>query len=726
MNLSIFIIPLAVSIGIVIVLTAFPKRSVAGATSLIIFALALVIWAVSYALFKISTPGLGFFWLSFVNLGATVASTAMFVFTLEYTNRGHWLTRRNIFMLFVALILVQVLLWVNLWRGWVSTEVNRQAISQVISHGLWIQALYSDFLAFVSALLLAQTFIHSPLPYRMQSSSILVGAISPIAFSFLGFSGWIELSAADFMLLAFTITALSFTYGLFYYRLLDIIPIARDVVVERMSDGWVMLDTQNRIIDLNPAAEEVLGLPRDSIFGKSADVVLSNWPNIVNRIGDSRELDVRETINMPEGWRYYNLRITPLKNRFDRQMGQLIVFRDITQRKRSEDARQRARDEMFILLNAISGAASRATELEDFLTESVSQIVYAFKSQASALFLLEERNSDSRILSLAAHHEFSQEIFAGISSIPGSIDLVSWMLEHWEPLLIPDVSADSRMPLAMQKSGIQSLLIVPMIIEEKVLGMISLARVEKPGFGSDEIARLTVLADEVAAFIHSDRQRRMAIALRERQRLVRDLHDSVTQKLYGLLTLTEAAQAGLEAGSLDMPAQVLSRIGENARQALKEMRLFLYELQPVDLEREGLISILNQRLAAVEGRADIKARLLADEKICLPLPKEVALYFIAQEALNNVLRHACAKSVTVCLKQKKGNVTLEIEDDGSGFDIKHADNGGMGLRNMRERIEQVNGKLKISSSQGKGTKIMVTVGMDTQPILRKQPERMLQ
>jgi hypothetical protein len=74
MNLSIFIIPLAVSIGIVIVLTAFPKRSVAGATSLIIFALALVIWAVSYALFKISTPGLGFFWLSFVNLGATVAS----------------------------------------------------------------------------------------------------------------------------------------------------------------------------------------------------------------------------------------------------------------------------------------------------------------------------------------------------------------------------------------------------------------------------------------------------------------------------------------------------------------------------------------------------------------------------------------------------------------------------------------------------------------------------
>jgi signal transduction histidine kinase len=156
------------------------------------------------------------------------------------------------------------------------------------------------------------------------------------------------------------------------------------------------------------------------------------------------------------------------------------------------------------------------------------------------------------------------------------------------------------------------------------------------------------------------------------------------------------------------------------------MRLFLYELQPVDLEREGLVSILNQRLAAVEGRADIKARLLADEKISLPLPKEVALYFIAQEALNNVLRHAYAKSVTVCLKQKKGNILLEIEDDGTGFDTLHPNHGGMGLKNMRERIAQVSGKLRITSTPGKGTKVSVSVGRDTQQLPQKQLEHILQ
>jgi signal transduction histidine kinase len=171
----------------------------------------------------------------------------------------------------------------------------------------------------------------------------------------------------------------------------------------------------------------------------------------------------------------------------------------------------------------------------------------------------------------------------------------------------------------------------------------------------------------------------------ERQRLVRDLHDSVTQKLYGLVTLTEVGQAGLDTGSetkLDVTsAQIISRIGEYARQVLKEMRLLLFELQLVNLERDGLVSILIHRFAAVEGRADAKARLLADKNISLSLEKEVALYFIAQEALNNVLKQASAKSLTIRLKQKK-NVILEIEDDGCRISPQVVDQSGMGLRNM--------------------------------------------
>ncbi len=239
-----------------------------------------------------------------------------------------------------------------------------------------------------------------------------------------------------------------------------------------------------------------------------------------------------------------------------------------------------------------------------------------------------------------------------------------------------------------------------------------LGRREKPVFSQDEIVRLMTLSDQIAILIDSDRRRKLAITLSERQRILRDLHDSVSQKLYGLVTLTEAAQAALEAGSQINPSEVLSRIGDNARQAVKEMRLFLFQMQPIDIEKEGLISVLHHRLAAVEGRADIKARLLSDENIFLLKDKEVALYYIAQEALNNVLRHAHANSVLVTIKQGKRNVILRIQDDGTGFDPKKVDRGGMGLRNMKERALQINGKLNVLSKPGQGTKIVITVGKD--------------
>ena len=131
-------------------------------------------------------------------------------------------------------------------------------------------------------------------------------------------------------------------------------------------------------------------------------------------------------------------------------------------------------------------------------------------------------------------------------------------------------------------------------------------------------------------------------------------------------------------------------------------------MQPVDL-KDGLVSTLHHRLAAVEGRADIKARLIADDDIQLTKEKEIALYYIAQEALNNILRHAHAKTVSITLKQTRLNVILKIIDDGRGFDVKKIDHGGLGLPNMKERAEEVNGRIKIISAPKTGTKITITV-----------------
>jgi PAS domain S-box-containing protein len=199
-------------------------------------------------------------------------------------------------------------------------------------------------------------------------------------------------------------------------------------------------------------------------------------------------------------------------------------------------------------------------------------------------------------------------------------------------------------------------------------------------------------------------------ALEERRRLARDLHDSVTQSLYSLTLLAEATRRLAKAGDLERVENQVARLGETAQQSLKEMRLLVYELRPLPLEQEGLIGALQQRLDAVEKRSGVNARLIVENIDRLPEPIEAALYYIAQEALNNALKHAGATSVMVKLSGAQQHVRLEVIDNGRGFDRAGiADRGGLGLTSMRERAERLGGTLTLESTPGSGTRLCLAV-----------------
>jgi signal transduction histidine kinase len=163
-------------------------------------------------------------------------------------------------------------------------------------------------------------------------------------------------------------------------------------------------------------------------------------------------------------------------------------------------------------------------------------------------------------------------------------------------------------------------------------------------------------------------------------------------------------------GDLERVEGYLERLGEISQQALKEMRLMVYELRPLVLKREGLAGALQQRLDAVEKRAGVDVRLLVEGEIELPVSVGEGLYRIAQEALNNILKHAEATCVTVRIHSDGNRVTLEITDNGTGFDPGDAtDYGGMGLASMRERAEKLGGSLTVLSKPGEGTTVRVDV-----------------
>jgi signal transduction histidine kinase len=200
--------------------------------------------------------------------------------------------------------------------------------------------------------------------------------------------------------------------------------------------------------------------------------------------------------------------------------------------------------------------------------------------------------------------------------------------------------------------------------------------------------------------------------LEERQRLARDLHDSVTQALYGITLHAQAATRLLASGDVSSAADSLGALQNTAQEALDEMRLLIFELRPPILEQVGLVAALRARLNAVEGRANLQTKLIADGVGDLPSLVEQALYRIAQEALNNALKHAHARRITVQMQQAQASVILEITDDGVGFEPAVArENGGLGLRGIAERVAQLDGTLTLESAAGVGTQLRVEIAL---------------
>jgi signal transduction histidine kinase len=213
----------------------------------------------------------------------------------------------------------------------------------------------------------------------------------------------------------------------------------------------------------------------------------------------------------------------------------------------------------------------------------------------------------------------------------------------------------------------------------------------------------------------------------ERRRLASELHDSVTQAVYGLILLSEAGRRTAEAGDPAGTARIHALVGETATKALKDLRLLMYDLRPNMLGDQGLVGAIENRLRTVERRAGVEARLTIEGGAAvqrLSPAAEEALFGIAQEALNNALKHAAAAAVTVTLRflpdagqngslqsrsPQNGSlqntyIEIVIADDGRGFDLATV-GSGLGLVGMHERAQRAGGSLTIESAPGMGTRV---------------------
>lgn len=279
----------------------------------------------------------------------------------------------------------------------------------------------------------------------------------------------------------------------------------------------------------------------------------------------------------------------------------------------------------------------------------------------------------------------------------------------------PEIHRLDGTPWNLEEPGI--VLTIPMYIQSEAVGFFEVRQVEAYARPKDR-ATAAAFASQAAVAVELARlyQRLQQTAVaEERARLARDLHDSISQSLYAITLYARAAQRRLSEGSLDAVEKHINELALTSREVLGEMRLLIFELRPMALQQYGLKGILEQRLQTVEARSGLETHLDIRLTSSLPAPVEENLYHIALEALNNAIKHAQAGRVSLSLTQDERAIHLSIHDDGVGFAPASLSDGGLGLKNIQERVRGMNGQLTIQSEPGAGTTVAVEVPYDNYP-----------
>jgi signal transduction histidine kinase len=298
--------------------------------------LASLIWSLTYAFYWLSSTAQDrIFWLDATYVGVVIAPGAFFVFKLVYTHRERWINRATLGLLTIEPVITLILLWTDPLHG-VFFDGKRTPDSSTIFDGgpwFWTHVVYSYGILMVSYVLLVQLYRRTEPPYRQQTRAVLFAVTLPWISNIISIVGLNPLPALDLTPVAFTVTGLILTYALFYNQLFDLMPVARDKVIETMREPVFVVDAQRRIIDLNPAARrllhEMMPKPADSFIGQPITVFFSDWTRWITE-GDTRT-ETRLEIAGKE--RYYERLISPLIDPHGQQQGKVVVLNNITRRK---------------------------------------------------------------------------------------------------------------------------------------------------------------------------------------------------------------------------------------------------------------------------------------------------------------------------------------------------------------------------------------------------------
>jgi len=506
----------AISAGLA--LYSWRHRRAVGATPFALLMLAVAVWTLGDAL-RLGSMDLAtkLFWARMRYLGIVVVPAAWLAFALQYTAREKWLTPRNMAMLAIEPLVTLLLVWTNdahhlIWSD-VRLETSGSLLVWRAPHGaaFWVHAAYSYSLFLLSTLLLVQALIRSPRPYRMQTGVLLIGMLAPLVGNVLSTFG-LSSFPLDLTPFAFTIAGLAVVWNILYFRLFDIVPAARSAVVDSISGGVLVLDVQDRVVDINPAAQNIIGLPASEVLGQPIERLLADRPDLVERYRDVVETHAEITLGQGKSRRDYDLYIAPLHDQRDRLIGRLIILYDITERKRAE-ADIMAQKQLFESLVAMARATAKQPSLEATLQSAVNMAAALTEAEEGSIFLLDGTGVVTH--GILARGEESPAQREDIVDSVMKDGLAGWVVHHRQPALVSDTLLDDRwVELPNAPYAARSALAIPIVSGSAVLGVLTLTHSKPNHFTTEHAYMIQSATDQMVLTVRNaqmyDEQRRLA------------------------------------------------------------------------------------------------------------------------------------------------------------------------------------------------------------------------